>query len=103
MSEKVDLLNFDELNEDHKIAASEICSLAEQMGNFMLSELIKEKFLLKERNYFDLTKTNFYKTMNSNGVKVLLQGYIKEGIDYYPIVSVVDDIRKLDSISLKDS
>ena len=98
MSEKVDLLNFDKLNDDHKLAASEICSMAEQMGDIMLSELIKEKFLLKQRNYYDLTKTKFFNTMESNGVKVLVQGYIKEGINYYPIVSVVDDIRKLDSI-----
>jgi hypothetical protein len=99
MNEKIDVLNYDKLNEDHKQAAREIYEMAKQTDNVMLAEMIKHKFELESREYFDIDTIEVIKKCKKNNINVHVQGFIKENEVFYPIVSIIADARELNKLS----
>ena len=104
MSEKTinHLFDYGSINDDHKSAASEIASIVEQSGNEMLAELIKVKFQIKEIPKYDLKQSKMVQACAEAGIYCAVQGLIQEGVDseaiQYPMVTICEDVRKLETL-----
>lgn len=92
----IPLFDYGSLNDDHKAAAEECVALANQLGQPMLAELIKAKFQLVEPKRFDMDTSKFVAAAKEAGIYIAIQGHIKEGDTEYQLVSVNEDIRKLE-------
>ncbi len=110
MSEQLEhLFDYGSINDDHKAAAKEIAELADQMGNSMLSELIKTRFQLKTIPKYPLEESIFVKECLKADVKVVTQGYVRVGTEpdivQYPLLAICEDVRNLDKlvISIRNS
>jgi hypothetical protein len=96
-----ELFNYDTINESHKEAAEEIFDLLSSSGQPVLAELVKTKFRLLPKNRFDMNNTEFITRCKDSQIFAALQGWITEdGVDY-PVVSITEDIRKLEEFIKK--
>jgi hypothetical protein len=95
------LFNYGDLKKEHKDAAAEIIDLAKQLGQDNLAEVIAHKFQLVEPNKFNIEDSVFAKACDSVGFKYWIMGWVAEGDGpeavHYPIVSITEDVRKLDN------
>jgi hypothetical protein len=96
MENLIPVFDYGSLNDDHKAAAEECVALAKQMNQPMLAELIKVKFQLVEPNRYDMDSSKFVQAAKEAGIYIAIQGHVKEGDTEYQLVSVNEDIRKLD-------
>ena len=96
MENLIPVFDYGSLNDDHKAAAEECVALAKQLNQPMLAELIKVKFQLVEPNRYDMDSSKFVQAAKEAGIYIAIQGHIKEGDTEYQLVSVNEDIRKLD-------
>jgi hypothetical protein len=93
--------NYGQISDEQKSVAVEIIELAKQSGNNELAELIKYKFQIVEPNKFDITNSAFVQACEAAGFKYWIQGWLIEDPDnlasmQYPIISITEDVRKLD-------
>jgi hypothetical protein len=99
--------NFDygSINEDHKNVIQEIIHLAKETNNHLFADFISYKFKIKEENKFDLKNSSFFKFCEKNNIHLNIQGYVQDGTNpdsvHYPVVSIIEDIRKLDDVFKK--
>jgi hypothetical protein len=96
MENLIPVFDYGSLNDDHKAAAEECVALAKQLNQPMLAELIKAKFQLVEPNRYDMDSSKFVQAAKEAGIYIAIQGHVKEGDTEYQLVSVNEDIRKLD-------
>jgi hypothetical protein len=96
MENLIPVFDYGSLNDDHKAAAEECVALAKQLNQPMLAELIKVKFQLVEPNRYDMESSKFVQAAKEAGIYIAIQGHVKEGDTEYQLVSVNEDIRKLD-------
>jgi hypothetical protein len=100
----MNLFDYGAITEEQKKAILEVMDLAKESGNEMFAEFIKHKFKIVEPLRIDHKESEFYKVCESHGIKVWLMGYVQDkgGLDptepSYPIVSVTEDIRKLENL-----
>jgi hypothetical protein len=90
------------LNETHKDAAIEIAKLAKEHGHTEFAEFILAKFQTIKRNEYDFeNESSFIKFLNKHEFKYWIMGWVKDGESpigmHYPIISITEDIRKLDN------
>ena len=102
MSEHIYTFDYGSINDDHKKAAAEIADLAAHHGNDMLAALIRARFLLKEIPKFSVEDSIFVQECIKADVKIVTQGYIREGIEpdivEYPLLAICEDVRNLDRL-----
>lgn len=90
------VFDYGSITEEHKSAAAEIVNLLDNLKLPMASELIKQKFQLVETPKYNMEDSNFVKECQKVGIHCAVQGWIKDGEQKeYQIVSVTEDIRKL--------
>lgn len=98
------MFDYGSITEQHKEAIQEVVNLAKQSGNEMFAETIKHKFQLVEPILVNHKDTEFYKACTKNNIKVWTMGYVQDGggndptIPYYPVVSITEDIRKIEKL-----
>lgn len=88
----------DDLTNDVKRVAESIALICEEYGQLDLAEKIRYDYQLKSIERFDLQKSIFYAIAKKNNINVRQQGWIKENNIIYPLVSMDEDIRKLDKL-----
>lgn len=99
----MNLFNYGEITEQHKEAVLEVMDLAKQQGNDMFAELLKHKFQIEEPVKVDHKETVFAKACESSDIKVWVMGWVQDGgaetgAPHYPVVSITEDIRKIDKL-----
>lgn len=96
------VFDYGSINNDHREAAVEIIGLLRQMGNELPAKIIAERFKLEEPKRFDFTTTKFAKACQEANVFLGVQGFLINQDDpektEYPIVSISEDIRKLETL-----
>jgi hypothetical protein len=97
---RVAIFDYGNMKEEHKATAEEIARLCEEMGNHVMSDVIKEKFGLVVRPRFDPETSEFFKYCKEANVFPTVQGMmvdLNQDMDY-PIVAICDDIRKIENL-----
>lgn len=98
------VFDYGAINDHHKEAIQEVIDLARNTGNEMFAEVLKHKFQLVEPIRVDYKETAFYKACTENDIKVWTMGYVQDGggndpsIPFYPVVSITEDIRKIQKL-----
>ena len=98
---KEELFDYGSINDQHKKAIFEVMMLAKQFGHDNFAEFLKFKFEIVEPNRYNLNESEFIQACEKNQVQYNIQGYVKNSLDpdavHYPIVSITEDIRKLNT------
>jgi hypothetical protein len=101
------LFNYGDLKKEHKDAAIEIVELARQLGQDNLADTIAHKFQLVEPNKFKIEDSIFVQVCERAGFKYWIMGWVSEGDGpdavHYPIVSITEDVRKLDNFIINST
>lgn len=96
------IFDYGSLNDDHRAAAQEIVEILQSMGNDHVAHAISHRFKLKEPNRMDHTKTKIFEACQTADIFLGLQGFLVDHSDpdktEYPIVSISEDIRKLETL-----
>lgn len=98
------LFDYGTITDEHKEAVQEVMSLAKQFGNEEFAEFIKHKFKIIEPLRLPYEITTFYQECEKVGIKVHLMGYVQDNggsdptLPSYPVVSITEDIRKLEEL-----
>jgi hypothetical protein len=97
---KEELFDYGNITSTHKKLLFEVIELAKQSGNDLFAEFIKHKFQIIEPNRFDLENSKFIESCKKHKFNYNIQGYVVDGLNpdavQYPIVSITEDIRKLE-------
>ena len=92
----------DDITADIKRVAESIALTCEDWGAQHIADEIRTQYKLKSIDRFDMEKNSiFYNFAKVNKINVKQQGWIKENNMMYPLVSVDEDIRKLDNLVKK--
>ena len=99
------LFNYDDLSKEEVISAvKEVMNVLRNKGieEETITEL-EHKFKIKQPKKYDLFTSPVCKYLNSKDISITAQGYITENVNtkdeiQFPIVSIVEDIRKLEAI-----
>ena len=92
----------DDLTPDIKRVAESIALTCENYGAQHIADEIRTQYKLKSIERFDMQKDSiFYSFAKVEKINVKQQGWIKENNMMYPLVSVDEDIRKLDNLVKK--
>jgi len=100
MSERK-IMNMDNLNADHKEAATYVVDFLNENGNRILAELLARRFQLKKIKKYDIEPSGITKWCKENGLHFSVQGYTEENNEEYPSVSISGDVRRWEK-ALKD-
>jgi hypothetical protein len=93
------LFNYDDVNDEHKKAATEFLRLLEQHKDpLIVSELIKKNFKLTPMPKYSPEESLFVQACAKAGQYVNIQGYVEDNNKLYPVCTITDDIRKLDKL-----
>ena len=101
--------NFDygELNKNKDItkAVAEVINQCKNEG--VSSDIIKNlevKFKIKEPKKYNMENSPFLNWINSKGIDVSIQGFVKEGSGddeiHFPIICINEDIRKMEALMM---
>lgn len=92
------VFDYGSIKQEHKDTAEEIVNILNSAGQSMLAEMIKTKFQLVEKPKYDWENSPFTLAAVEAGLYVNAQGTVEnDGIEYQ-IVSITDDIRRLEKI-----
>ena len=87
----------DDLTPDVKRVAESIAQICLKWGQVHLAEQIRIDYGLKDVKRMDLDKESiFYQLAKKNNIRVNQQGWVREGDQMFPLVSIDYDIRELD-------
>jgi hypothetical protein len=102
--------NFDiaKKSTSHNLLISSICNYLKEK-KLLTNEQIKilnQDYMLEETPEYNIEDSLFYKTFNKDNIRILVNGFITEtsnteGKKKYQVVSICEDIRKLDFILAK--
>jgi len=90
------LFDYGNISDEQKLVAKEIVEIANSMGLNVLSELIKDKFKIKQYPRIDHTESLFYKKCKEIDINPALQGFNRYNGKEYPILAINQDVRALD-------
>jgi hypothetical protein len=94
----IPVFDYGNINKDHKDAAEEIANYLTELGQPMFAELIKQKFKVVERPKYNLEESPFIQSCRKAGIYCAIQGYTLDNNIEYPLVTVCEDIRKLNNL-----
>jgi hypothetical protein len=92
------VFDYGSLKKEHKETAAEIAKILNQSGQTLLADLIKEKFELVEKPSYDWENSPFVLAAIEAGLYCNCQGTVVDNGVNYQIVSITDDIRRLEKI-----
>ena len=92
------VFDYGSLKQEHKDTAEEIAKILSGAGQDMLATLIKEKFQLVEKPTYDWENSPFVLAAVEAGLYCNCQGTVVDNGVNYQIVSITDDIRRLEKI-----
>lgn len=92
------VFDYGSLKQEHKDTAEEIAKILNQAGQSVMAELIKEKFELVEKPTYDWENSPFTLAAIEAGLFCNCQGHVVDNGVNYQIVSITDDIRRLEKI-----
>ena len=90
------LFNYRNIKQEHKEAAEEISNILSETGHPELAVLIKQRFDVIEKNYFSLENSIAFQKCCQHNINCAVQGHVLENGVHYPVVTICEDIRKLD-------
>jgi hypothetical protein len=94
--EIIPVMDWRDIRDDHKQAATEIAAFLENSNQPELANAVREKFKLVEKQKYDLSKSKFIKSLDDNAINYQIQGFVEnEGI-LYPLILLCEDIRRFD-------
>jgi len=104
------LFDYGTISEQHKEAVQEVMELAKNFGNAEFAEFLKHKFKIIEPLRVPYETSTFAKECEKADIKVYLMGWTQDNggsdpaLPFYPILSITDDIRKLEQLikNIKD-
>jgi carbonic anhydrase len=93
--------HYAELTELHKKIAEEIANLAKEQGHTDFYKFVLKQFEIEEPVKYDLENSSFTQHAVEAGIFVNVQGWVIDPNDniHYPVVSVSEDIRKLNKFT----
>jgi len=92
----------DDLTPDVKKVAESIAQLCIKWGQNVLADQIRIDYGLKDVKRMDMEKDSiFYNLAKKNKINISQQGWVREGDQMFPLVSIDHDIRDLDKF-IKD-
>lgn len=93
--------HYAELTELHKKIAEEIANLAKDRGHKEFYEFLLKQFQIVEPAQYNVEDSSFVKHAVEAGIYVNIQGWVIDPNDdvHYPIVSLSEDIRKLNKFT----
>lgn len=94
----IPVFDYRNINDDHKKAAEEIANILADSGQPMLSELVKLRFEVVERPKYNLNDSPFIDFCKKAGLHFVIQGYTVENGIEYPMITICEDIRKLNKL-----
>ena len=99
----VELFDYGSVTEEHKKAVLEVMTLAKEHGNDMFAEYLKHKFQIEEPLRVDYKESEFAKACEQNDIKLWLMGWVQDGgaaagSPHYPVLSITEDIRKIEKL-----
>jgi hypothetical protein len=93
--------DYGSIKTEHKEAVEEVVDLARNMGNHVFAEFLLHRFQIEEQKRFELKDSKFFQLCRENSIGVNIQGHTQEGIGpdsvQYPVISITEDVRKLDA------
>jgi hypothetical protein len=96
------VFDYGSINDHHQEAAEEIIGLLRQMGIELPIKVISERFKLSEPNRFDFLETKFAKAARQADIFLGVQGFVVNHADpdkvEYPVISISEDVRKLETL-----
>lgn len=94
----IPVFDYRNITEEHKKVAEEIANILSDIGQPMLAELVKVKFQVVDRPKYKLDDSPFIDFCKKAGLHFTIQGYtIENGVEY-PLVTLCEDIRKLNKL-----
>lgn len=102
--------NFDlrKKSSSHNLLILSICDYLKK--NKLLNDeqikILSQDYMLEEIPEYNLEDSLFYKTFNTDNIRILVNGFVTENLNTegkkkYQMVSICEDIRKLDLILAK--
>ena len=101
--------NFDygELNKNKDITKAVAEVINQCKNECVSSDIIKNlevKFKIKEPKKYNMENSPFLNWINSKGIDVSIQGFVKEGSGddeiHFPIICINEDIRKMEALMM---
>jgi hypothetical protein len=89
--------NYGNITEEHKTAIREVISLCQLVGNSAFADMLKKKFELELPNRYDHEQHQFVKRCRELNIDVHVMGHLSDGSAEYPIISITEDVRKLEN------
>jgi len=94
--------DYGNITDDDRILIREICEQLETKGNLSDSAFLRNQFQLKQIWQYDLANSPFVKMCKDNNIEIQKQGhmttYENGEAREYPIVTLCEDIRKLEKL-----
>jgi len=96
MNNMTPVFDYGNITAEHRAAAEEISLLLDNMGQQLLSDLIKEKFGIVQTPRYDISEHEFVKACVRADLYCAIQGFVKDGSGNieYPVIAICDDSRK---------
>lgn len=93
------MINKDNITDEQKEAVEEVIRVMKQFGEDELAYKLGEKYGIVPPKIFNIEETEFYKLTKQLGIFCNVQGWTigDDGV-HYCIVSVNEDIRKLEDM-----
>jgi len=92
------VFDYGELKKEHKDTAEEIARILNEAGQSLLADMIKQKFEIVEKPTYDWENSPFVLAAVEAGLYCNCQGHVEDNGIRYQIVSITDDIRRLEKI-----
>lgn len=93
----IPVMDWRDIRDDHKQAASEIASFLENSNQPELACAIREKFKLVEKEKYKLEDSKFLKSLEDNGIHYQIQGLVEDNGIQYPLILLCEDVRRFEN------
>ena len=93
----IPVMDWRDIRNDHKQAASEIASFLENSNQSELACVIREKFKLVEKQKYDIKDSKFLQSLKDNGIHYQIQGLIEDNGIQYPLILLCEDVRRFEN------
>ena len=101
MSDSFNVIDSNSLSKEQIKTLQDVALYLESINQPMISELIKQKYALKDFKLYDMNLSDFAKKCEEYNLSYAIQGYVSEGDVRYPILCITEDIRKFDEFLSK--
>jgi hypothetical protein len=88
--------DYGSITKEHKSVVVEIAQILEQYGQTHLADMIKEQFKVVEVPRYKFSDSEMYKSFESAGIYLQIQGWVTKDQIKYPIIGISEDVKKLE-------